>query len=170
VVPFTSWGKAGTLQYVEVPQWGRTKESFDLFGQHLEEDLEPRAEFYAEVKRYSAASDQRQQYREFLTRCYSATIAWDRAGTPKTPEFLWITWHPFGTITEYSTLTQVEAIKDACDKLPGRVKPEDYDAAVAGDLARRLWLLIVSSRLDDMRMSKEFLGLIRAHATEEGLL
>lgn len=168
VVPFTAWGKAATLQYVEVPQYGRDPESFDLFGQHLEEDLTPRAEFYAEVKRYRSASDQRQQYREFLTRCYSATIAWQKMGAPRTPEFLWITWHPFGTISEYGTLTEVAALKDACDKLPERVKSEDYDANIAQELAQRLWLLIVSPRLDEMRMSKEFLGLIRAHATEEG--
>jgi hypothetical protein len=170
VVPFTSWGKAGTLQYVEVPQWGRTKESFDLFGLHLEENLETRAEFYAEVKRYNSAGSQMQQYREFLTRCYSAMLAWERAGTPKTPEFLWITWHPFGATDKYSQLTDVSAIKDACAKLPERVKPEDYDATLAQELADRLWLLLASPRLEDMRMSKEFLGVIRAHATEEGLL
>ena len=167
-VPFTSWGKAGTLQYVEVPQYGRNPESFDLFGQHLEEDLTPRAEFFAEVKRYASASDQRQQYREFLTRCYSATLAWVKIGAPRTPEFMWITWHPFGTISEYRQLTEAAAITEACEKLPQRVKPEDFDPALAEDISGRLWLLIASPRLDDMRMSKEFLGLIRAHSTEEG--
>ena len=39
-------------------------------------------------------------------------------------------------------------------------------AEVAEELASRLWLLIASPRLDDMVMSKEHLGLIRAHVTE----
>jgi hypothetical protein len=57
---------------------------------------------------------------------------------------------------------------EACEKLPERVAPQDFDPTLAEDLATRLWLLIASPRLDDMRMSKEFLGLVRAYATEEG--
>lgn len=170
VVPFTSWGKASTLQYVEVPQWERNKESFDLFGQHLEENLETRGEFYAEVKRYSTAGTQMAQYCEFLTRCYSAMLAWEKIGTPKTPLFLWITWHPFGATDKYSQLTTETMVKEACDKLPERVKSEDYDTARATLLAEQLRLLIVPHKLEDMRMSKDFLGVIRDYATKEGLL
>lgn len=168
-VPFTSWGKAATLQYVEVPQHGRPSESFDMTGQHLEEDRTPRAMFYAEVKNYDTAGHQRAEYRKFLTRCYSATLAWNATGSPKSPEFFWITWHPFGTITEYPDLTRVTAIEDACQQMPQRVAPADYDPAIAEDLSKRLWLLILSPRLQEIQMSTKFLGWIDAKTREEAV-
>ncbi|MEA2376602.1 MAG: hypothetical protein QOD13_509 [Thermoleophilaceae bacterium] len=167
-VNWTSWGKGGTVQYVQVPQINGKSESFDLAGTHYEPDLTARAGFYAEVKRYSAQGKQREHYRDYLTRCYSATVAWERAGTPMTPEFIWITWHPFGATDDYPKLTTAEMIKEACEALPERVPPEDYDEAVSADLATRLWFLLASPRLEEMRMSQDFLGLVRNHATSEG--
>lgn len=97
-------------------------------------------------------------------------LAWESVGTPKTPMFLWITWHPFGATDKYSDLTKESMVMEACEKLPERVKPDDYDPGIAAKLAEQLRLLIVPHKLEDMRMSKEFLGVIRAYATEEGLL
>jgi hypothetical protein len=164
-VPWTSWGKASTLQYAQVPQIVGNAESFDRAGQHLEPDMTPRSEFFAEVKRYNAQHDQREQYRRYLTRCYSATLAWAEAGTPRTPEFIWITWHPFGATDDYLKLTTAEMIEDACKRLPERVPEDRYDGAVAADLADRLWFLLASPRLEEMMMSKDFLGVIRRHVT-----
>jgi hypothetical protein len=167
-VPWTSWGKAGTLQYVQVPQINGQAESFDLRGMHLEQDMAARAEFYAEVKRYSGQHDQPAHYWKYLTRCYSATVAWQRAGTPQTPEFIWITWHPFGATDNYLKLTKPEMIKEACERHPERVPIEDYDDSTAEDLADRLWFLLASPRLGDMMMSKDYLGLIRQRAAAAG--
>src|SRR5688500_19045714 len=41
-VPWTSWGKGATLEYVTVPQIHGSAESFDLAGNHLEEDMSAR--------------------------------------------------------------------------------------------------------------------------------
>jgi hypothetical protein len=163
--PFIAWGPAQMLDHLVVPQVHRTPRGFDLRGEHFDEVMQTKAEFFAEVKNYSAQHDQRTMYRDFLVTAYSACRYWQVGGEPKRPEFLWITWHPFGATDDFPKLTTVEWIKDACERDDEFDMAEHWDDDLGADLAKRIWLLIVPARMPEMRMSRSFLGLLQQHVT-----
>jgi hypothetical protein len=141
-------------------------ERFDLVGALLDEDGRVGRTLYVECKQYSDAGNQPTLYTEYLAVCYSAFVALSSGiGGPADVEFMWATTHPFAQ-TNFSKLTTSEEIKAACDAHSARLGTHTFDQSIADQLARRLWLAIVNSRVREMIMGRELRKAVAARLTE----
>lgn len=126
-----------------------------LDGSHKRYDLRgyffgTKNEVYAEVKNAHTAGDQSQEYSKFLAQAYSATaVQWQTLSDPKY-EFFWITWHPFGTLANWSQLQSPSQINEALDKHPQYLNGQSADPLIVQTVADRLWLLVLHGRQSDL--------------------
>lgn len=141
--------------------------SYDVAGYLLDEGHQAGPRVFGEVKSYSNAGDQYAAYRKYLAVSYSASR--QARGTEHDPamEFMWVTTHPF-SLGKYTVLCSAAEVETACTEHSGLLGEEGFDRGYAEMLAKRLWLLIVPLRVEEMMMSREFLGTIRAEATMAG--
>jgi hypothetical protein len=130
-------------------------ERFDLVGSLLGEDAKPGRTIYVECKDYSDAGKQGPLYDEYLAVCYSAFVALSEGiEAPADLEFMWATTHPFA-VTNYSKLVSAKQIAQACSNHAERLGEHEFDDTIAEQLAPRLWLAIVNSRVEEMIMGLE---------------
>lgn len=123
-----------------------THKRFDRAGHFLESGNR----VFVEVKNVTTAGNQTQQFDEFLATAYSATARqWQELGDPKW-EFFWVTWHPFGTLTEWSQLESPERIEAALAKHPEVLNKQDVIPKVVATLAPRVWLLLLHPRQEHL--------------------
>jgi hypothetical protein len=161
------WNAYDTAEYVTAPQLDGTNAGFDLAGEILEEDGTPRTRFLAEVKHYKSEGGQTAAYKSYLATCYSATARLIELGQP-VPDFMWITWHPFGSTRNYLRLWSPEYIHESCEEHKPKLGSYPFDAAVAARLSERLWFLLASPKLDQMVMSRTNLGYVKMLLTRGG--
>lgn len=148
---------------VEVELLDGSCERFDLVGDVLDEEGRFARTVYIECKKYSGAGDQGPLYDEYLAVAYSAFARWyERHGGPPGWDFMWVTTHPFAQ-TRYSKLTTDESIRaSVTGEHAGRLNGHAYDEDLGRELAKRLWLCIVSDRmLEEMRMGRRFVALVQ---------
>lgn len=143
-------------------------ESFDLVGDILDEDGRAGNTLYVECKKYTSDGNQATLYAEYLAVCYSAFAhATGSLGAPASWEFMWATTHPFAQ-TNYSKLTTEGEIKDACtsETHKERLGGHDYDSDLGAELAKRLWLVILNDRMEEMIMGTELRKAVAARMAE----
>ena len=126
-----------------------------LDGSHQRYDLrghffETKNEVLVEVKNAHAANKQTHEYSVFLAQAYSATAAqWQSLSDPRY-EFFWVTWHPFGTLTNWSKLQSTEEIRSALAAHPELLNGQDVDEKVLQAVSERLWLLVLHPRQEKL--------------------
>lgn len=167
-VPWVGWDDPSN-QFVQVPQIDGSPKRLDIAGWHYDDKMNGQAEFFGEVKNYKSEGKLVSQYESFLVTCYSAMHTWRGINDERPREFLFITWHPFGPVSNYTKLTTVDWIKRSVDANPLRVPPDKWDGNLAAALAARLWLLIPSRQLPKMQMSRDHLGVVKNHVTRKGV-
>ena len=101
------WVNPDHVAKLSFPWIGKGTFSFDLGGTLRGGDVHGQ-EFFAEVKRYTNASDQGSLYREYLAKCYCAY----QCSPARCDHFMWITWHPF-SVTRWTRLCTAKEVEDA---------------------------------------------------------
>ncbi|MCA1606397.1 MAG: hypothetical protein LC775_13230 [Acidobacteria bacterium] len=146
------------------------KFSFDLGGVLLGGDLHSQM-FLAESKLYKADSDQGTLYVEYLAKCYRALAM----SPERCDNFMWITWSPF-SIKRWATLCTAPYVKEAITQHAERVfgdqkRDPEIEGKMCEDVARRLWLIVLSERQESLVISREHRAIIQAHEVRrEGTL
>ncbi|MEU6115886.1 hypothetical protein ABZ840_15345 [Streptomyces sp. NPDC047117] len=120
--------------------------------------------FYAEIKAY-ASDNQGTKYREYLADCYSATARMLNDGPDRQYEFMWITWHPFLS-SSWTQLCNANMIEEAAKGHPDKLDSHEYNPDIGQMVADRLWLIVLSSRQQELMMDREYLGHIRNYITK----
>lgn len=139
--------------------------SFDLGGSLQGGDLHNK-NFYAEVKKYSSAGDQGTEYRKYLAKCYLA-LAQQPA---MCDHFMWITWAPF-SIIKWPVLRNAEYVRESVLKYSAKTlggEDEHPDDTLCKEVADRLWLIVLSDRQEELRLTDEERGRVIQHRIEVG--
>ena len=129
--------------------------SFDLGGTLQGGELHGK-NFYAEVKKYSAARDQGTEYPKYLAKCYLAL----QQRPEMCDHFMWITWAPF-LVSKWAHLmtpdyvaTSVKTHREKTLGITGAEPDLPHCAAVAG----RLWLIVLSDKQEALRLTEDERG------------
>ncbi|MYN66515.1 MAG: hypothetical protein F4X11_16030 [Acidobacteria bacterium] len=144
-----------------VPRPGGGKRSFDMSGVILGGDLDGH-QLYAEVKRHSNPRNQAKAYGDYLANCYCKMLR-----DPDRPyQFMWITWHPFSQ-TKWTRLCEWDEVRDEVSRrqtewLGSKILVDDDLCRLVAD---RLWLIVLSDKQEQLRMSDEMLAEVRKTAT-----
>ncbi len=138
------------------------KFSFDLGGVLLGGELRSQM-FLAESKFYKNAADQGSLYLEYLAKCYRALVV----SPERCDNFMWITWAPF-SIGDWSTLCAALHVEKAITRHAEKVfGNQERDPALESksceEVARRLWLIVLSERQESLVVSREHRAIIQAH-------
>lgn len=154
-------GAVGKLTF-DWPHGGQSF-SFDLGGRLRYGSFDGQL-FYAEVKKYSNASDLGTLYQGFLAKCYAAYL-----DSPKFADnFMWVSWAPHAA-NRWSELTTPGEVRKAVVAHAARLFPLGanvdgmVDDNVCTAVADRLWILILSDKQEGLVPAVEHLGLIHQH-------
>ena len=138
--------------------WASTGEfSFDLGGTLQGAELHGK-NFFAEVKKYSSAGDQGTEYPKYLAKCYLALT--------QRPEwcdhFMWITWAPF-SVTKWPNLMSAEYVAQSVKLEKHRKRTlgtadAEPDLDHCAEVARRLWLIVLSDKQEVLRLTEDERG------------
>lgn len=126
------------------------KKRYDLAGNFMADKPHPLS---VEVKNYDVVGDQAAEYTAYLANAYSITaheIA-EKGADPRR-HFIWITWHPFSQ-TKWPKLTSRDEIRDAVDTHPQVLGGNAFDEDLAMTVAERLWLLVLSSKQEQLMLT-----------------
>lgn len=158
------WDVYGSPNQTTVKLLSGEAKGYDIAGHLIGEEGASGPPFYGEVKHYHSVSDQPTLYHEYLARSYSAARQATSKDHDPELEFMWVTWHPFSQ-GKFLELCGVDEIEEACGIHAEYLGGEEFDSGFAAILARRLWLLIVNPRQEEMTMSRTFLGEVRRFST-----
>ncbi len=165
-VPWVNPNKAAREKLTFSWPGSDTSFSFDLGGilRHGDYDSES---FFAEVKKYSDASDLPTHYSEFVAKCYVAYV--DRQ--MYCDHFMWISWSPHSATT-WSKLTTPEFVTEHVGKHRDRVfgpdaESTEVDPDIAKAVADRLWLFVLSDRQETLVIADKYLHQVNAMIREE---
>lgn len=141
------WAKRGTF-------------SFDLGGTLQGGELHNK-NFYAEVKKYTGHGNQGTEYPKYLAKCYLAL----QQAPGMCDHFMWITWSPF-SIKKWPDLLTADYVAE-CVAKHAKVTLGSADAVPDSDhckaVAERLWLIVLSDRQEELRLTENERGLIFTH-------
>jgi hypothetical protein len=142
--------------------------TFDLGGTFWGEELHNK-NFYAECKKYKAAGDQGTEYKKYLAKCYLAL--------EQRPEmcdhFMWITWAPF-SVTSWPDLMTAEYVASSIESdVALRIRTIGESVALpdkdhCADVAKRLWLIVLSDKQEVLRLSDDERGLVVSNRMKLG--
>lgn len=158
------WDVYGSPNQTTVKLLSGAAKGYDIAGNLIGEDGKAGPRFYGEVKNYRAVSDQPELYQEYLAYSYSAAVEATSSDHDPGIEFMWVTWHPFSQ-SKFLQLCDAGEIEQACVRHDEYLAGRAFNHAFAETLARRLWLLIVNPRQEEMMMSRAFLGEVRRFST-----
>lgn len=134
------------------------QKTFDLRGDHFDEEYEHPVEMYVEVKRYTTAEHLGSEWIDFVANAYSAThTAWDRMGRDPEWEFMFASTHPWSP-TKFWKATEPESVREACNERPALMPGAGLIDERVQAVSDRLFLWLISRRQDDMTMAKRFRG------------
>ncbi|HEY3548768.1 MAG TPA: hypothetical protein VGK17_22065 [Propionicimonas sp.] len=142
--------------------------SFDLGGLLRYEEFEGQV-FYAEVKNYSGPSDLKEQFEDFLAKCY---VWYHAKGAEWSDHFVWVTWVPHER-ARAETLATPAKVRAAVVKNAARIFPAGADLTGAVDEAAchavsdRVWIIVLSEKQERLVPSREHLNLIYAHESSK---
>lgn len=111
---------------------------------------------FVEVKNVTSDSHLREQFNEFLAVAYSSTRNRAKSGRPDDErEFMWVSWHPFGPMSKWSSLASVDAIEEALSDYPDLLDGENFDRDLARVVADRVWVLTFNPKQERLTMPPE---------------
>lgn len=141
-------------------------ETYDLSGDHLDEDAEERTRIYVESKNLTGAGSQNAEFRQFLAQAYSATAMQKEnlGGSDPEYEFMWATTCPWigdgfrAVASKDKLLAAIEEFKD------GKIVPKDHqvDQGLVDLVAERIWVWVISDRHEGMSPSERMKKILRA--------
>jgi hypothetical protein len=112
------------------------------------------------AKHYGAAGNQSAAFDLFLAQAYSATAKqWQELTDPKY-HFFWVTWHPFGTVTNWSKLESEEQIKAALTTHSSLLSGQAINPEVLRTVAGRIWLLVLHRKYKELTPAPGEIGRI----------
>ncbi|MFE5501334.1 hypothetical protein ACFQ73_02130 [Amycolatopsis japonica] len=147
-----------------------SRKVYDLRGHFLGQRRHP---LFVEAKKYSVVGSQASMYIEYLADIYSVTARACQDEMDDEAEFMWVTWHPFN-LTHWSKLTHHDYVRDAVAEHGERLKLSatddgfDIDDDLCRLVSKRLWLLVLSDRQQDLVLSPEELKVAMMHLKREG--
>ncbi|TCK63136.1 hypothetical protein [Curtobacterium sp. PhB136] len=157
------WNVYENTRYCTIPLLNGSRKRWDLAGYFLTGD---RQAVFVENKDYSSAGDQPNQFREFLVNCYSATARGIRDVGEENAEFLWVTTHPFGSMTQWSKLatreTVVSALEAALEEDGDFLGGAPIDPDLAAVVAERTWVLVFNRKQARLSLERHELDLALA--------
>ena len=140
-VPWTAYDDPTTIpDALRIVHPDGSPHHFDLAGYFLDGDLKG-SQFLAEVKHYQTAGHQSEHYRDYLLNCYFAATS-----SHRNFHFMWITWHPFGTLSRWSQLCAPDSIMDALRQYNSVHSTAYGDLDTCRYLSDRLWLILLAER------------------------
>lgn len=146
------WDSYNNEEFCTLPLLKGSPKAWDLSGSFLHEK---RQRVFVENKAEETPGHQTAQFQEFLANAYSST-AKQQELIEKDPnyEYFWVTTHPFGATSNWSSLVTKESVIDAVaakDALP-----EGYfvDAELAALVASRIWLLVTSAKQERLTLER----------------
>ena len=152
--------------------YGGQKFSFDLGGVLSGGEFH-KAMFVAESKKYSAPADQGDHYDDWLAKCYVMKMT----NQPCADHFMFITWNPFRA-NSWQDLVTPKAITAGLlrEKNRKRVFNVDQEEAARSmidqglleDVARKLWLIVLSDKQERLVISDADRALIISHRVVSG--
>lgn len=96
----------------------------------------------------------------FLAQAYSATAKlWQELADPQY-HFFWVTWHPFGTVSNWSKLDSEEQIEAALSTHPALLHGQSINTEVLRAVASRIWLLVLHRKYRELTPSPGEIGRI----------
>jgi hypothetical protein len=141
---------------------GRVKR-YDLHGDYRDEDGVTQTRIFIECKNVEDAAGQGAEFVEFLARAYSATkkVISDVGNDPRY-EFMWATTCPwkgtgFRQVASRDALSAAVATHIGGDIIPAGHEP---DADLITEIAKRIWVWVVSDRQEDMSIGPMMRGWI----------
>ncbi|MEU4801197.1 hypothetical protein [Actinosynnema sp. NPDC023587] len=167
-MPWTAYdhGKLCLLQKLD-----GNKKQYDLSGFFLGDRRFP---LYVESKKYTTPGGQGTAYDEYLANAYSITARAIKEDMDQEIEFMWITWHPF-RLNHWTRLMDFDYIKEAVLKRPdvlGEIdsKPpeEVVDENICRQVSRRLWMVVLTERQQELVLSPEEVKLAMTVLKREG--
>lgn len=138
------------------------RKTFDLRGNHFDENYDQPVEIYVEVKSYTTDKNLASEWIDFVANAYSAThLAWDRMDRDPMWEFMFASTHPWSP-AKFWTATEPESVRAACTARPDLIPPGGVIDERVDAVSSRLYLWLISRRQDDLTMAKKFRGLVLA--------
>jgi hypothetical protein len=153
------WNVYENWQYCSLVLLDGSVKRWDLAGAFLSK---PRQKTYVENKDYGSAGDQANQFQEFLANCYSATARAIKDIGDIEAEFIWVTTHPFGPMSQWSQLATRESVLAALDKHPSVLGDEAVDIDLAAVVAERIWVLVFNKKQEKLSLEREELDKVLA--------
>jgi len=139
--------------------------SFDLGGFLKHGDFDGEF-FYAESKKYDGVSDLNALYVDYLAKCYVAYLQRQEL----CDNFMWISWAP-PLSSRWAELCTAAFVREAVLRHRVRVlnEPDEQkaealvDDSVCAEVAKRLWLIVLSDRQETLVISPEHRALVEGH-------
>ena len=157
-------------------------ETYDLNGDHLDEDAQEVTRVYVESKNLAGAGNQSWEFTRFLAQAYSATksVIDDSSMDPKY-EFMWATTCPwkgdgFRQVASWEAVKQAveqEAARDETVLVAGKKWPKVVpDGCVPDDdlvrtVAERIWVWVISDKQEKLSLSGKMRGWIRERLEQD---
>lgn len=146
-------------------------ETYDLTGDHLDDQGQARTLVFVESKNVKDAAGQGPEFERFLAQAYSAMARQiDEIGIDPKYEFMWATTCPWkGTGFRYAA-SKENVRKAVAAHLDGEVLPKDHtiDQDLIDRVADRVWLWVVAERHDEMSPTDEMRGHVLKAMIEAG--
>ncbi|MGW3858334.1 hypothetical protein [Micromonospora arida] len=137
-------------------------DSYDLAGHFIEPPCKP---FFVEVKTDSTVGKQPAKYLEYLAHSYSATKRAIDEKLDRENEFMWVTWHPFSQ-SDWRDLCAPATIVRALTEYPAKLAGQEIDHDVVKLVSKRLWLIVISDRHEELLMSPQHYAGVQAIIAE----
>ena len=125
--------------------------------------------FMGECKKYTT-SNQGTAYREYLAKCYVVLLQ----NPALADHFMWITWHPF-LVESWTALCRAPYVSKSVVQERARVfghrstaaaAQEGVDEKICEEVARRLWLLVLSDRQEQLVITDTHRGVVMKYEIE----
>lgn len=147
---------------VQMPPVAGPVRAFDLVGDLYDEHGELGSPLLVESKYVTSDGSQLQKYNRFLANCYSVTCRALDDSMDHGTEFMWLTWHPFGTLADWGTRCEPETVARAVrDHQQEVLGSRPIDTEIIKLIAGRLFLVVVPQRHRQLIMGDEVLVAIR---------
>lgn len=111
-----------------------------------------------ECKKYNTAGHQPAEFKKFLAIAYSSTAQTIREHRmDEEREFMWVTFHPF-SLSDWPNLCSVSYLRQCVEEHDGLLNEEPIDDTLLAKVAGRIWVVVVSQRQVDIRLSRDELA------------
>lgn len=115
----------------------------------------PFGQVYVEVKNYTQSSGLTSAFEEFLAVAYSASAVRAKKYSGNTSaDFMFVTRHPFGAMTDWSDKVSVATLKAATEKHSHLLAENAFDPDFAAEVVQGIWLLVYHEKQGELTLSR----------------